>query len=205
MGTFFGSVIGLLIATLKTIPTAKSFIVVFFQKILNGIFSIYITVFRGTPMIVQAMVIYYGSAQALGLNINRTLAGVIIISLNTGAYMSEIIRSGIHSISGGQSDAAKTLGLSYFSTMTYIIIPQVLRNVLPILGNTLIMNIKDTSVLNVISITEIFFQAKSIAGSNFRYFESFFVATLIYLIMTIGATIILNFIEKKTAISNNQF
>lgn len=154
-------------------------------------------------MIVQAMVIYYGSAQALGLNIDRTLAGVIIVSLNTGAYMSETVRAGIQSISKGQSDATKSIGITHFQSMIYVILPQVLRNILPNIGNTFISNIKDTSVLNVISITEIFFQTKSIAGSNFRYFESFFVATLIYLAMTIIAIFILKSIEKKMAGKSN--
>lgn len=203
IGTIFGSLIGLIIGVVRTIPTSDSTFVRWISKIINGLFLIYVTIFRGTPMIVQAMVIYYGSAQGLGLNMNRIFAGILIISLNTGAYMSETVRGGIQSISNGQLDATKAIGISHLDSMLHVILPQVLRQILPVLGNTFVMNIKDTSVLNVISITEIFFQTKSIAGSNFRYFESFFVATLIYLAMTIIASLVLKQIEKKVAGSKN--
>ena len=148
-------------------------------------------------MIVQAMVIYYGSAAAFGLNINKIAAALIIVSINTGAYMSEIVRGGIVSIDKGQFEAAQAIGMNHYQTMINVVLPQVIRNILPATGNEFVINIKDTSVLNVISVSELYFQTKSIAGNNFRYFESFFVACILYFIMTFTVTRILRYLEKK--------
>ena len=148
-------------------------------------------------MIVQAMVIYYGSAAAFGIDINKIVAGLFIVSINTGAYMSEIVRGGIVSIDKGQFEAAQAIGMNHFQTMTNVVLPQVIRNILPATGNEFVINIKDTSVLNVISVSELFFQTKSIAGNNFRYFESFFVACVLYFIMTFTVTRILRYLEKR--------
>ena len=169
IGTLIGTLIGLLVGVIRTIPVPERGIKKVFLKIINIILSIYIEFFRGTPMIVQAMVIYYGSAQFLGIDINKIVAALFIVSINTGAYMSEIVRGGIVSVD----------------------------NILPATGNEFVINIKDTSVLNVISVSELFFQTKSIAGNNFRYFESFFVACFIYFIMTYTVTRILRAIERK--------
>lgn len=197
IGTIVGTIIGLLVGVIRTIPepqeTAKRIIL----KIINIILSIYIEVFRGTPMIVQAMVIYYGSALAFGVDMDRLSAAIFIVSINTGAYMAEIVRGGIISIDKGQFEAAHAIGMNHIQTMVNVILPQVIRNILPATGNEFVINIKDTSVLNVISVTELFFQTKSIAGNNFRYFESFFVACILYFIMTFTVTSILRFIEKK--------
>lgn len=148
-------------------------------------------------MIVQAMVIYYGSALAFGFDMDRLYAAIFIVSINTGAYMSEIVRGGIVSIDKGQFEAAQAIGMNHVQTMFNIILPQVIRNILPATGNEFVINIKDTSVLNVISVSELYFQTKSIAGNNFRYFESFFVSCIIYFIMTFTVTRILRFIERK--------
>lgn len=148
-------------------------------------------------MIVQAMVIYYGSAAAFGIDIDRVLAGLFIVSINTGAYMSEIVRGGIISIDKGQFEAAEAIGMNHFQTMTNVVLPQVIRNILPATGNEFVINIKDTSVLNVISVSELYFQTKTISGNNFRYFESFFITCIIYFIMTFTVTRILRAIEKK--------
>jgi putative lysine transport system permease protein len=168
-----------------------------FFKIINVILSMYIEFFRGTPMIVQAMVIFYGSAQAFDIQMNRLVAAIFIVSINTGAYMAEIVRGGIISIDKGQFEAAHAIGMNHLQTMLNIVLPQVIRNILPATGNEFVINIKDTSVLNVISVTELFFQTKSIAGNNFRYFEAFFVASIIYFVMTYTVTRILRFIERK--------
>lgn len=177
IGTVLGSIIGLLIGVVRTIPKPELKINRIILKIVNGILSVYIEIFRGTPMIVQAMVIYYGSALAFGIDIDRIVAAIFIVSINTGAYMSEIVRGGIVSIDKGQFEAAQAIGMNHIQTMTNVVLPQVFRNILHATGNEFVINIKDTSVLNVISVTELFFQTKSIAGNNFRYFESFFVAS----------------------------
>jgi putative lysine transport system permease protein len=148
-------------------------------------------------MIVQATVIYYGSLMALGIDMNRTFAAVFIVSINTGAYLTEIVRGGIISIDKGQFEAAHAIGMNHRKTMLHIILPQVMRNILPALGNEFVINIKDTSVLNVISVTELFFQTKTIISINMKYFETAFVTCIIYLILTLSVTRILRAIEHK--------
>ena len=197
IGTLIGTLIGLLVGVIRTIPVPERGIKKVFLKIINIILSVYIEFFRGTPMIVQAMVIFYGSAQFLGIDINKIVAALFIVSINTGAYMSEIVRGGIVSIDKGQFEAAQAIGMTHFQTMINVVLPQVIRNILPATGNEFVINIKDTSVLNVISVSELFFTTKSIAGNNFRYFESFFVACILYFIMTFTVTRILRAIERK--------
>lgn len=148
-------------------------------------------------MIVQAMVIYYGSALAFGFDMNVMLAAVIVVSINTGAYMAEIVRGGIISVDKGQFEAAKAIGMNHYQTMMNVVLPQVIRNILPATGNQFVINIKDTSVLNVISVSELYFVTKSVAGNNFRYFESFFVACMIYFVMTFMVSQILRYFERK--------
>jgi len=197
ISTFLGSVIGLGIGVLRTIPKPSNAIERVLLRILNSMLSFYIEFFRGTPMIVQAMVIYYGSAMALGWHMNKLFAALFIVSINTGAYMAEIVRGGIISIDKGQFEAAHAIGMNHIQTMTNVVLPQVIRNILPATGNEFVINIKDTSVLNVISVTELYFQTKSIAGNNFRYFESYFITSIIYFAMTYTVTRVLRHIEKS--------
>ena len=199
IGTVVGLGIGILLGIIRTIPITKSTGAgaKFLLKIANAIINVYVEVFRGTPMMVQAMVIYYGTAMALGIKLNNIAAGLFIVSINTGAYMSEIVRGGIISIDKGQFEAAHAIGMSHWQTMRFIVLPQVIRNILPATGNEFVINIKDTSVLAVISVSELFFQTKSVAGNNFRYFEAFTIACVIYFIMTFTVTRILRLMEKK--------
>lgn len=197
ISTIIGTLIGLLIGSIRTIPMPEKGSKKVILKVVNTVLSMYVEFFRGTPMIVQASVIYYGSLMALGIDMNPTFAALFIVSINTGAYMTEIIRGGIISIDKGQFEAAHAIGMNHSKTMLHVILPQVMRNILPALGNEFVINIKDTSVLNVISVTELFFQSKSIAGNNFRYFETYFVTCLVYLIMTVTVTRILRYIERR--------
>ncbi|MGE8207515.1 amino acid ABC transporter permease [Heyndrickxia sp. NPDC080065] len=197
VGTILGFIIGLFLGGIRTIPLPERGAKRFFLKVINAILTIYIEIFRGTPMIVQAMVIFYGSLLMFGFDMNRLYAAFLIVSINTGAYMAEIVRGGIISIDKGQYEAAQAIGMNHFQIMTSIVLPQAIRNILPSVGNQYVINIKDTSVLNVISVSELYFQTKSIAGNNFRYFESFFVACVLYLIMTITVSRILLYFEKK--------
>jgi len=197
IGTVLGSVIGMLIGVIRTIPMPERGVKKVVLKAINIILSVYIEFFRGTPMIVQAMVIYYGSAMAFGIDMDRLYAAIFIVSINTGAYMSEIVRGGIVSIDKGQFEASHAIGMNHIQTMINVVMPQVIRNILPATGNEFVINIKDTSVLNVISVSELYFTTKSIAGNNFRYFESFFVACVIYFIMTFTVTRILRYIEHR--------
>ncbi|MGY3723942.1 putative lysine transport system permease protein [Granulicatella balaenopterae] len=196
-GTVIGTVIGLGVGLVKTIPTPKKAAKRVGLKIANILVTCYTEFFRGTPMIVQAMVIYYGSALAFGIDMNRIFAAIFIVSINTGAYMSEVVRGGIISIDKGQFEACQAIGMTHFQTMMNVVFPQVIRNILPATGNEFVINIKDTSVLNVISVSELYFATKTVAGSNFRYFETFFITLIIYFIMTTTVTQILRYIERR--------
>ncbi|WP_079507529.1 amino acid ABC transporter permease [Mesobacillus jeotgali] len=197
IGTVLGAIIGLIAGVIRTIPVPEHGVKKWFLTIINFILSVYIEFFRGTPMIVQAMVIYYGSALAFGVNIDVMAAALIVVSINTGAYMAEIVRGGIVSVDKGQFEAAQAIGMNHFQTMMNVVLPQVVRNILPATGNQFVINIKDTSVLNVISVSELYFLTKSVAGNNFRYFESFFVACVIYFVMTFAVTRILLYFERR--------
>ena len=198
-GTIIGFGIGILIGVIRTIPIDQNtniFKRILF-KIINFILLCYIEIFRGTPMIVQAMVIFYGVAMVYNIHLSTFFAGIFIVSINTGAYMSEIVRGGILSIDQGQFEAAHSIGMTHFQTMTNIILPQAVRNILPATSNEFVINIKDTSVLNVIGVTELFFMSKSAAGNNFRYFEVFLITCSVYFVMTFTVTRILRFFEMK--------
>lgn len=195
IGTIFGTFIGFFIGIMHTIPQRKRNAKTILLKIFNFLLTVYVEIFRGTPMIVQAMVVFYGLVY-LGIDIDRFLAASIVISLNTGAYMVEYVRGGIMSIDKGQFEAAQAIGMNHLQTMIHIVIPQVARNI-SATGNQFVMNIKDSSVLSVISVVELFFTANSVVSSNYRYIEAFFIATVLYFIMTFAVTRILLMFEKK--------
>ncbi len=198
-GTIIGFCIGLIIGVIRTIPIDQNtnLFLRFLYKIVNIILLAYIEIFRGTPMIVQAMVVFYGVAMVYGIHLSTLFAGIFIVSINTGAYMAEIVRGGILSIDKGQFEAAHSIGMTHSQTMLNIILPQAVRNILPATSNEFVINIKDTSVLNVIGVTELFFMSKSAAGNNFRYFEVFLVTCTIYFIMTFTVTRILRYLEVR--------
>ena len=199
LGTIFGSVIGLLIGVVKTVPVKKTDFVVkrVFFNIINALLTVYIEVFRGTPMIIQAVVIYYGFAEWFNLHMSYLFAGIFIVSINTGAYMSEIVRGGINSVDKGQFEAAHAIGMSHGQTMFNIILPQTIRNILPATSNEFVINIKDTAVLNVIGLSELFFKTKGIYGKNFYYYQTALIACAIYFVLTFSTTRILRLVEKK--------
>ena len=197
-GTVIGFVIGLLVAILRTIPVAPRdpWYKRVPLKLLSGLLNVYIEVFRGTPMIVQAMVIYYGSMQ-MGLRMPVLVAAVLIVSVNTGAYMAEIVRGGIISVNKGQKEAACAIGMTHWQSMVHVVLPQAVRNIMPSIGNEFVVNIKDSSVLNVISVNELFFMSKSAAGTYLRYFEVFFITACIYLVLTFTVTRLLRLLERR--------
>ncbi|MGG5314607.1 ABC transporter permease subunit [Enterococcus sp. AZ072] len=197
VGTTVGTGIGLLIGVFRTIPESKNSAKRGMQKVVGWLLNAYIEIFRGTPMIVQSAVIYYGIAMAFGIDLNRTAAALFIVSINTGAYMSEIVRGGIYSVDKGQFEAAHAIGMTHGQTMSKVVLPQVLRNILPATGNELVINIKDTSVLSIISVSELFFQGKSAAGTNYLFFQTYFIICVIYFVLTFSATRLLRLVEKK--------
>lgn len=196
-GTIFGLIIGLLIGVYRTAPKLKNKFLAVLQTAFGWFLNIYIEIFRGTPMIVQSMVIYYGIAQAYGISIDRTLAAIVIVSINTGAYMSEIVRGGIYAVDKGQFEAATALGMTHGQTMRKVVLPQVIRNILPATGNEFVINIKDTSVLNVISVVELYFTGNTVATQNFKYFPTFTIIAVIYFVLTFTITRILRYIERR--------
>lgn len=196
LGTVIGFLIGLGLGSVKTIPVSRSKFKKILMSIVNATITCYVEVFRGTPMMVQAIVLYFGMQEFMGINFSPTVAGIIIVSINTGAYMVEVVRGGIESIDSGQMEAAKSIGMTHGQAMLNVILPQTIRNILPATGNEFIINIKDTSVLNVISVTELFFVTKSIKGAIFRTYETFIVAAVIYLVLTLTVTRILKALEK---------
>lgn len=199
VGTFIGCLIGLVVGIIQTIPLDENDgkIKKAFVKVVQWLLDAYVEVFRGTPMIVQAMVVYYGAMSLFDIDMSPMFAGFLVVSINTGAYMAETVRGGIESVDVGQKEAAVAIGMDHFQTMRCVILPQALRNVMPQLGNNLIINIKDTSVLNVISVTELYFASKSAAGVYYKYFEIFFITCVIYFIMTFTASRLLRWMESK--------
>jgi len=199
VGTIIGCIIGFLVGVVQTIPVepqdsiAKKIVL----RIVHAFMTAYIEVFRGTPMIVQAMVIFYGSMYLFGIDMSPMTAGFVIVSINTGAYMSESVRGGIDSIDIGQTEAAKAIGMTHFQTMMSIILPQALRNILPQIGNNLIINIKDTAVLNIIAVNELFFATKSLVGAYYQPFPGYLLACVVYFVMTFTCSRILRWYERK--------
>ena len=169
----------------------------------NGVCKVYVTVIRGTPMMAQAMFIYYGLMPLLGINSTITQAAYFILSINTGAYMAETVRGGILSIDPGQTEGAKSIGMTHVQTMIYVILPQALRNLMPQIGNNLIINIKDTSVMFVIGFVEFFATHRNIVGNNLLYFPSAIIEMAGYLILTLAASFLLRWLEKRLDGSDN--
>lgn len=198
IGTIIGLVIGLLIGVFRTMPTPKNKFLRVLKKAADWILSAYVEIFRGTPMMVQAMVIFWGFALINnGVTLNVVFAGLFIVSINTGAYMAEIVRGGIISVSKGQFEGAHAIGMTHAQTMFYVVIPQVLRNILPSVANEFVINIKDTSVLNVIGFTELYFVAYTINSINYQTFATYLLVAIIYFVLTFTITRILRLIEKK--------
>ncbi|MBQ3147320.1 MAG: amino acid ABC transporter permease [Oscillospiraceae bacterium] len=200
--TAVGCLIGLLCGILNTIPYTKNDNI--FKRILlrtiRIVNQIYVEVFRGTPMILQAVVIYYGLPYFTNYAVRFSsvwLCAFVVVSVNTGAYMAESVRGGIISIDPGQTEGAKAIGMTHWQTMTNVILPQALRNILPQIGNNLIINIKDTSVMSIIGFTEFFAIHKSVAGTTYQYFPSAAIEMVGYLSMTLIASFLLRLWEKK--------
>ena len=197
-GTVAGLAVGLLTGIVRTTAPSKNPVLRVLQKILNAIIAVYVEVFRGTPMMVQSMVIYWGYAYATGGNtLPLVPSGILIVSINTGAYMAEIVRGGIISIDRGQFEGAMSIGMTHSQTMFKVIIPQVMRNILPSVSNEFVINIKDTSVLNVIGVTELYYFAGIIKRQNFQTFQTYLVVCVLYFILTFAVTRLLRFAEKK--------
>jgi polar amino acid transport system permease protein len=188
----FGTVLGLLIGLGKMLP----------NKILATPFKAYVGLFRGTPLLVQILVINFGVVPLILGRSNSIAAGIIALSLNSSAYIAEIFRSGIQSIAEGQGEAATMLGLSRFQAMTRIILPQAIKVILPPLGNEFISLIKDSSLASVISAPEVTYWAQAMNAQYYRVWEPYLTSALIYLILTLSISFALHQFERKLAIND---
>ena len=201
ISTAIGCVIGFAVGIVQTIPTNRLenpvhwAVVGFFKALLNA----YVEIFRGTPMMVQAAFIYYGAAMLFDIHMGTWTAALFIVSINTGAYMAETVRGGILSIDPGQTEGAMAIGMNHMQIMTNVILPQALRNIMPQIGNNLIINIKDTCVLSIISVVELFYNVKSIVGATYAFFPAYSIAMVIYFILTFTCSRILRVIEDRMA------
>lgn len=210
IGTLLGLILGLILVVFRTlkINPQDNELIVFLKK--TGIFlsKIYINIFRGTPMIVQAVIIYYLlptllsswlniSISEIGKVLTITVSGIIIVTLNTTAYLTEVLRGGIEAVDKGQLEAARSLGMSHSKAMMHVVLPQAIKNSLPSICNEFIINIKDTSVLNVIGVAELFFVANEAQFKYYRTYEPFIIVALIYLFLTLTTSKLLSMVERK--------
>ncbi len=198
LGTLLGFILGYIIGIIQDIKTGQGDnpLRKFFVKILKTVAGAYVEIFRDTPMIVQAMIIYYGIRQ-MGVDLSPIVAGILVTVLNTGAYMAETVRGGIGSIDIGQREGAWAMGMSPMKTMLYIVLPQAFKNIIPEMANTFLTNLKMTSVLNVIAVQELFMAAKTVGGNYYKYFESYLVIAVIYFVLCFFFNKIFGLIEKK--------
>lgn len=199
VSTIVGCIIGLGVGIIQTIPLSKKDsilkkIIVRFCRILM---SIYVEVFRGTPMMLQAVFIHFGIPVLFGVFVPPGITAFLVVSINTGAYMAETVRGGILSIDPGQTEGAKAIGMNHVQTMLHIMLPQTMRNIMPQIGNNLIINVKDTCVLSVISVKELFLAHTKVAGALYTFFESATITMVIYLTMTVILSRLLRWVEKK--------
>ena len=204
VATAIGFLIGMVCGILNTIPytdrdPAPKRIAL---KLLRALIRIYVEVFRGTPMVLQAVFIFYGlpyftdKALAFTGNSGIWLCSILVVSINTGAYMAESVRGGIISVDPGQTEGAKAIGMTHVQTMVSVIMPQALRNIIPQIGNNFIINLKDSSVMFIISFTEFFAAHRYIVGVNNMYFPSAAIEMLCYLTMTLAASFLLRLLER---------
>ena len=205
VATLLGCIIGLVCGVLNTIPYSKNDPAWkrFLLKAIRVLVRIYVEIFRGTPMVLQAVFIYYGLPYFTDGNVvfsgysGMWIASILVVSINTGAYMAESVRGGIISIDPGQTEGAKAIGMTHVQTMTNVILPQALRNIMPQIGNNFIINIKDTSVMFIIGFIEFFAVHRTIVGNNNMYFPSAAIEMVGYLTLTLAASALLRFVEKK--------
>ena len=183
-----------LLAVCKVLPRKG-----FFPKLLNALANIYITVVRGTPVAVQLLLFYFGifATSFRGNPYKALMIAILVFGLNSAAYVAEIIRGGIHSIDKGQMEAGRSLGLSYGATMKSIVLPQAIKNILPALGNEFIVLIKETSVAGFITVFDLTRAARAIVADYYEAFVPYLVLAAVYLVLVLGATALLNLLEKR--------
>ena len=202
VGTVIGCLIGFICGILNTIPYSRNDnpVIRFFLALIRVIIRIYVEVFRGTPMVLQAVFLYYGLPYFTNNSVKFTsvwAAAIVVVSINTGAYMAESVRGGIISVDPGQTEGAKAIGMTHVQTMINVILPQALRNIMPQIGNNFIINVKDTSVMFIIGFPDFFAAHRAAVGASYLYFPSATVEMVGYLTMTLVASLLLRWAEKR--------
>lgn len=191
-GLIIGIIIGTIIATVRVLPKYKVL-----PRVLNGFCSFYVALFRGTPIVVQLLVFYYVMFPLMGSNIVGTKVAMLVFGLNSGAYISEIMRSGIQSVDSGQMEAGRAVGLSFGVSMTKIVIPQAVKNILPTLGNEFIALIKETSVVSFVGAADLYMAFNYIGTNNYEFMVPYLVMALIYIALVLLITLMIKIMERS--------
>ena len=192
MGLVIGIVLGTLIATARVVPKTNVFV-----KVLEKIASFYVSLFRGTPMVVQLLVFYYVLMPLLGLHMNSVGVALVVFGLNSGAYISEIMRAGILSVDPWQMEGGRSVGLSYGTTMMKIVIPQAIKNILPTLGNEFISLIKETSVVSFVGATDLYLAFQRIGSNTYDFMVPYLVMAVIYIVLVVIISFLVKLMERS--------
>lgn len=192
IGLFIGIIIGTLIATIRVLPKYKTL-----PKVLNGICSLYVGLFRGTPIVVQLLVFYYVLLPMMGIKMASVTVAIWVFGMNSAAYISEIMRSGIMSVDIGQMEGGRAVGLSYGVTMRKIVIPQAVKNILPTLGNEFIALIKETSVVSFIGATDLYVAFNYIGSNSYEFMVPYLVMALIYIVIVFAISMLIKIMERS--------
>lgn len=199
-GLLIGIVVGTLIAMVKVAPKYKRVV-----RVLDKICSVYVAIFRGTPMVVQLLITYYVLLPAIGAKgVEAINVGIVVFGLNSGAYVSEIMRGGINSVDRGQLDAGRALGLTYGTSMIKIVIPQAVKNILPTLGNEFITLIKETSVVSFITVYDLYTVMRAIGNKNYEFMMPYLFMAVVYIVLVLLITLLVKCVEKALSKSDNK-
>lgn len=190
-GLIIGILIGTLIAVARVLPKYKTL-----PKVLNGFCSFYVALFRGTPVVVQLLIFYYVLLPLMGLHLSSVAVSVVVFGMNSGAYISEIMRSGIQSVDPGQMEGGRSLGLGYGATMVQIVIPQAVKNILPTLGNEFIALIKETSVVSFVGAMDLYVAFNRIGSNNYEFMVPYIVMALIYIALVLIISLLIKIMER---------
>ena len=192
LGLVIGIVIGTLIATVRVIPKYKTL-----PKILNGFCTFYVGFFRGTPMVVQLLLFYYVALPLMGLHLPSVSVAIAVFGLNSGAYISEIMRSGLQSVDFGQMEGGRSVGLSFSTTMLKIVIPQAVKNILPTLGNEFITLIKETSVVSFVGALDLYVAFNYIGTNSYEFMVPYLAMAVIYIVIVCLITLLIKLMERS--------
>lgn len=192
LGLIIGIVIGTLIATIRVIPKYKTL-----PRVLNSICTFYVGFFRGTPMVVQLLLFYYVALPLMGLNLPSVSVAIAVFGLNSGAYISEIMRSGIQSVDYGQMEGGRSVGLSFSTTMLKIVIPQAVKNILPTLGNEFIVLIKETSIVSFIGAADLYVAFNYIGSNSYEFMVPYLAMAVIYIVIVCAITVLIKLMERS--------